>query len=494
MDLSLQMLIFLVSAMLIVGVVAAKFSSRLGLPALVLFLLIGMGLNGFIYFGNVHLMQLIGIMALIIILFEGGTQTKWELVRPIIGAAGLLATIGVLLTTILTGIAAMYILDLTLLEGMLFGAIVGSTDAAAVFSVLGGKNIKAKLKSTLEAESGSNDPMAVFLTVAFIELIQIPDASIWTTVGSFFLQMSLGLILGLVLGKVTVLFINNIDLDTSGLYPALAVGMATATYFIADFLGGSGLLAVYVMAVFVGNSDLMYRFSITRFNEGFAWMMQILMFILLGLFVFPNQLPAVFWQGILLTLILMFIARPVAVFITMLFMKYSLKEKLFISWAGLKGAVPIVLATYPIVADVENSDLIFNAVFFVVLISALVQGSTLSWLASKLDLTGEKREPGQPSLELIHLGNTEAEIMEVRISSQSPAIKQTLNDIEFPDDTLVIGIIRDKQIITPTGDTAILEDDTVYVLSNKKNRVKAKKVLVGQKEKKVPAKKVEGEV
>ncbi|MFU0789542.1 potassium/proton antiporter [Cerasibacillus sp. JNUCC 74] len=494
MDLSLQMLIFLVSAMLIVGVVAAKFSSRLGLPALVLFLLIGMGLNGFIYFENVHLMQLIGIMALIIILFEGGTQTKWELVRPILGAAGLLATIGVLLTTILTGIAAMYILDLTLLEGMLFGAIVGSTDAAAVFSVLGGKNIKAKLKSTLEAESGSNDPMAVFLTVAFIELIQIPDASIWTTVGSFFLQMSLGLILGIVLGKVTVLFINNIDLDTSGLYPALAVGMATATYFIADFLGGSGLLAVYVMAVFVGNSDLMYRFSIMRFNEGFAWMMQILMFILLGLFVFPNQLPSVFWQGILLTLILMFIARPVAVFITMLFMKYSLKEKLFISWAGLKGAVPIVLATYPIVADVENSDLIFNAVFFVVLISALVQGSTLSWLASKLDLTGEKREPGQPSLELIHLGNTEAEIMEVRISSQSPATNQTLNDIEFPDDTLVIGIIRDKQIITPTGDTALLEDDTVYVLSNKKNRVKAKKVLVGQKEKKVPTKKVDKDV
>ncbi|NBJ70065.1 MULTISPECIES: potassium/proton antiporter [Clostridia] len=489
MELSLQMLIFLFSAMLIVGVLATKFSSKLGLPALVLFLLIGMGLNEFIFFENAQLMQLIGIMALIIILFEGGTQTKWELMRPVLGAAGILATLGVLLTTIVTGFAAMYILKLTLLEGMLFGAIVGSTDAAAVFSVLGNKNIKAKLTSTLEAESGSNDPMAVFLTVAFIELIQVPDASIWTTIGSFFLQMGLGLILGLLLGKVTVIIINNINLDTSGLYPALAIGMATATYFMAAFLGGSGLLAVYVMAVFVGNSDLMYRFSILRFSEGFAWMMQILMFILLGLFVFPEQLPAIFWQGVLLTLILMFIARPVAVFISMIFMKYSIKERLFISWAGLKGAVPIVLATYPIIADVKNSDLIFNSVFFVVLISALVQGSTLSWLASKLRLTGEKNDPTKPTMELIHLGKTEAEIMEVHIFSKSPAIHQTLNDIELPDDTLIIGIIRDKQIITPNGDTVILKDDTLYVLSNRKNRIKAKNVLLGNTEKKVPQKK-----
>ncbi|GAA0447103.1 MAG: potassium/proton antiporter [Bacillota bacterium] len=486
--LSLEMLIFLFSAMLIVGVLATKFSTRLGLPALVLFLLIGMGLNKFVFFENVELTQLIGIMALIIILFEGGTQTKWEQVRPVLGAAGSLATLGVLLTTILTGFAAMYILDLSLLEGMLFGAIVGSTDAAAVFSVLGNKNINTKLTSTLEAESGSNDPMAVFLTVSFIELIQIPETSIWSTIGSFFIQMGLGLLIGLLLGKLTVMLINNIKLDTAGLYPTLAIGMATATYFLADFLGGSGLLAVYVMAVFVGNSDLMYRFSILRFNEGFAWMMQIVMFILLGLLVFPSQLTEVFWQGIILSIILMFIARPIAVFISMVFMKYNVKEKLFISWAGLKGAVPIVLATYPIIAEVDNSDLIFNAVFFVVLISALVQGSTLSWLATKLKLTGYKNDPTKPSMELINLGNTEAEIMEVRIFSQSPAVNTSLIDIELPDETLIIGIIRDKQVITPTGNSVILENDILYVLSNKKNREKSKKVLLGQKEKKKPVK------
>lgn len=465
--------------MLIVGVVSTKFSNRLGLPALVLFLLAGMVLNRIIFFDNVELTQLIGIMALIIILFEGGTQTKWEHILPIIGPASSLATIGVLITSLITGLAAMYILGFTLLEGMLFGAIVGSTDAAAVFSVLGNKNIKKRLTSTLEAESGSNDPMAVFLTISFIELIQIPDSTIWSAVGDFFLQMGLGLVLGLVFGKITVSVINNIKLDTAGLYPVLAMGLATLTYITADIFGGSGLLAVYVMAVFVGNNDLMYRFTILRFNEGFALMMQIIMFILLGLLVFPKELIGVFWQGILLSLILMFIARPIAVFISMVFMKYNLKEKLFISWAGLKGAVPIVLATYPILAGVENHELIFNAVFFVVLISALTQGSTLSWLAEKLNLNSGKEKNIFPSLELITLGNTNSEIMEVAITDLSPAVNMNLIDLELPPDTLIIGIIRNQQLITPRGTSIITQGDTLYVLSKKENRDKAKTVLMG---------------
>lgn len=480
MELSIDTLIFLFSTMLIIGVAATKFSSRLGLPALVLFLLVGMSLNKIIYFENTQLTQLIGIMALIIILFEGGTQTKWSNVRPVVGAAGVLATFGVLITTVVTGWAAMYVLNLSVLEGMLFGAIVGSTDAAAVFSVLGNKNIKRKLTSTLEVESGSNDPMAIFLTVAFIEMIQLPDSSIWSAVGSFFIQMGLGLIVGLLLGKLIVLIINHIKLNASGLYPVLAMGCAIFTYAFTSSVGGSGLLAVYVMAVFVGNSDLMYRFSILRFNEGFAWMMQIVMFILLGLLVFPEQLPGVIWQGILLSSILMFIARPVAVFICMVFMKYDLREQLFISWAGLKGAVPIVLATYPVLAGVENSTLIFNVVFFVVLISALVQGSTLSWLASKLGLTGKEDINVMPSMEIIMLGTTDTEIMEVAMTEQSPAAGSSLTDLVFPDDTLVIGIIREGNVITPTGDSVIKNDDTLYVLVHKKDRDKVKSVLVGK--------------
>lgn len=475
-------LLLLLAIMLIVGVVAAKFSSRLGLPSLILFLAGGMLLNRFIYFEDVQLTQFIGTLALIIILFDGGTQTKWNRVRPIIGPAASLATIGVLITTAVTGLAAMYILDFSLLEGLLLGAIVGSTDAAAVFAVLGAKSFNKRLTATLEAESGSNDPMAVFLTVTLIEMIQLPDMSVWAAIGSFFLQMGLGLLLGLVLGKLTVGAINNIKLDTSGLYPVLAMGIAIFTYAITDYFGGSGLLAVYVMAVLVGNSDLTYRFTISRFNEGFAWMMQIVMFTLLGLLVFPEQLTAVFWEGILIAVVLMFIARPIAVFISMVFTKSNMRQKLFISWAGLKGAVPIVLATYPVAAGLESSNLIFNTVFFVVLISALIQGSTLSWLADKLGLAKDE-EDDNVSIELINLGKTDSDIMRVKMPKQAPAIGTSLIDLDLPDDTLIIGITRDKKLLTPTGSSVIEKGDTVFVLCDKERRQEVKKVLLGEEKK-----------
>ncbi|WP_156290203.1 potassium/proton antiporter [Oceanobacillus salinisoli] len=475
-------LLFLVSIMLIIGVLATKFSSRLGLPALVLFLIAGMLLNNFLFFKDVEMTQFIGTLALIIILFDGGTQTKWSNIRPVIGPSVSLATLGVLVTTFITGLAAMYILNFNLLEGMLLGAIVGSTDAAAVFSVLGNKNFKKRLTATLEVESGSNDPMAVFLTIVLIDLIQIPDMSIWSAIGTFFLQMGLGLLIGLLLGKLTVLVINHIKLDISGLYPVLALGSAVFTYAVTDSLGGSGLLAVYVMAVFVGNSDLTYRFSILRFSEGFAWMMQIVMFTLLGLLVFPGDLVEVFWEGILIAIILMFVARPIAVFISLLWMKYRVNEKIFISWAGLKGAVPIVLATYPILAGLENSNLIFNTVFFVVFISALVQGGTLSWLAEKLKLTGDE-DDSQATIELINLGNTDSEIMKVTIHKHSPAIGKSLNNLPLPSNTLIIGINRSTKLLTPTGTSVIHNGDTVFVLSDKEKRRKAKIALVGEEEK-----------
>ncbi|SFA95185.1 cell volume regulation protein A [Lentibacillus halodurans] len=488
MDASVESFVFLFALMLLVGVFTTKFSARLGLPSLVLFLFVGMLLNQVIYFENVELTQFIGIMALIIILFEGGVQTSWDHIRPVIGSSGVLATAGVLLTTVITGLAAMYILDLPLLEGMLFGAIVGSTDAAAVFSVLGNKNIRKKMTATLEAESGTNDPMAVFLTLALIEMIQIPDSSIWTAVGDFFIQMGFGLLFGFLFGKLSVLVINHIKLDISGMYPILAMGSAVFTYGVTDYFGGSGFLAVYVMAVFIGNSDLMYKFSIVRFNEGFAWMMQIIMFIFLGLLVFPSHLLNVGWQGVLLAVILMFIARPVAIFLSMIFFKYNLKEQLFISWAGLKGAVPIVLATYPIVAELENATLIFNAVFFVVLISALIQGSTLSPLATKLGLTGGGNEFDASGFEMINLGNTDSEIMKLPIGKNAPAVKTTLTDITLPDDTLVIGIVRGEDLITPSGDSIIEAGDMLYILSSRDQRYKVKETLLGKKPKKEKAK------
>lgn len=469
--------IFVLSILLIVGVATTKFSSRLGLPSLVLFIGVGMIASQYIYFDNAKITQLVGILALIVILFEGGMQTKWRTMRTVLPAATSLATIGVLLTTVGIGVVAKFVLGLSWLEGMLFGAIVGSTDAAAVFAVLGNKNIKPNITSTLEAESGTNDPMAVFLTITFISLIQAEAGPLLSLIGSFFWQMGIGLLVGLLIGRLSVWAINKINLDSSGLYPVLAMGFAIFTYAFTTAIGASGLLAVYVMAVVLGNMDLTYRHSIFRFNEGFAWMMQICMFILLGLLVFPNQLRDVIWQGLLLALILMFVARPLGVYISLLFSQFNAKEKLFISWAGLRGAVPIVLATYPLLAGLENADLLFNVVFFVVLLSALFQGATLTPFAEKLSLVGAKTIQVPHSLELVSIGKTNTEIIEVVIEENATIVGQELKNVDLPTDTLITAVIRGNRVITPRGDTFIEAGDVLYVLVPKTNRSAIKKLF-----------------
>jgi len=473
----------LLAFLLIVGVLTTRFSTRLGVPSLILFILVGMVMGsdvlGIVYFDNASLTQKIGVIALIIILFEGGLQTNWKDVRPVIVPSLSLATIGVLITSGIIAAAAKIILGLDWLESILFGAIVGSTDAAAVFAVLKGHNISPKLGSTLEAESGSNDPMAVFLTVAMIELITIPDTSILSLIGDFFLQMGLGLLLGLIFGKIAVKALNSINLDSSGLYPVFATAFALLTYGITAYINGSGLLAVYIAAIIIGNAEIAYRHSIFRFSEGFAWMMQILMFVILGLLVFPSELftSAILIQGILVSLILILVARPVAVFISTINMKYSQKERIFLSWAGLKGAVPIILATFPLLAGIEDSHQIFNVVFFVVLTSALIQGATIPMLANKLGLNGPKKTTPMQSLELISLGKADAEMIEYEMESESAIVGKTLMEIPFPEGTLVNAIIRHGKLIAPTGNTVIMAGDFLYILSGRKNKLKLKKLL-----------------
>ncbi|GAM13130.1 potassium/proton antiporter [Mesobacillus selenatarsenatis] len=475
--------IMLLAFLLIVGVLTTRFSTRLGVPSLILFILVGMVMGsdvlGIVYFDNASLTQKIGVIALIIILFEGGLQTNWKDVRPVIVPSLSLATIGVLITSGIIAAAAKLILGLDWLESILFGAIVGSTDAAAVFAVLKDHNISPKLGSTLEAESGSNDPMAVFLTVAMIELITIPDTRILILVGDFFLQMGLGLVLGIIFGKIAVKALNSINLDSSGLYPVFATAFALLTYGITAFLNGSGLLAVYIAAILIGNAEIAYRHSIFRFSEGFAWMMQILMFVILGLLVFPSELftPAILIQGLLVSLILILVARPVAVFISTTKMKYTHKERIFLSWAGLKGAVPIILATFPLLAGIEDSHQIFNVVFFVVLTSALIQGATIPMLANKLGLNGPKKTVPMQSLELISLGKADAEMIEYEMESESAIVGKTLMEIPFPEGTLVNAVIRNGKLIAPTGNTVIMAGDFLYILSGRKNKQKLKKLL-----------------
>jgi cell volume regulation protein A len=474
--------ILLGALLLIIGVITTKFSTRLGVPALILFLAVGMIVGsdglGVIYFDNAKYAQLIGVLALIIILFEGGLQTRWKTVKPVLTPSLSLATVGVLITTSIVAITANLIFDVPWFEAFLFGSIVGSTDAAAVFAVLKGQNIKPRLGATLEAESGTNDPMAVFLTLVFIQLLTAGEgeANVLLLILSFFWQMGIGILLGVGFGKLATLAINKINLDSSGLYPIFAVAFALLTYSSAALMQASGLLAVYVAAMIIGNSDLTYRTSIFRFNEGFAWMMQILMFIILGLLVFPTQLftADVMVKGILISLILILIARPIAVFTSTIKMGFSNKEKIFLSWAGLRGAVPIVLATFPMIAGIEDSQIIFNVVFFVVFTSALLQGSTISILAEKLKLTGPKKTTPTHSLELVSIGKADAEIIEYEVNKNDLIVNKKIVEIDFPSSVLINAIIRSDELITPKGEIVLLEGDILYILTSRSSKKKLK--------------------
>ncbi len=454
------------------------------MPTLVLFILVGMitGSDGLdiIYFDNAAVAQLIGVFALVIILFEGGLQTKWSHVKPVLPAATIMATLGVFTTSAVVAVAAKFILDFTWLEGFLVGAIIGSTDAAAVFSVLKDKNIQIKMKSTLEAESGSNDPMAMFLTISVIQLLTNDQAGIGSLIAFFFWQMGMGLFLGLVIGKLGSKAINVINLDSSGLYPLFAIAFSFLTYGITSLFDASGLLAVYIAGIMIGNAeDLTYRYSVVSFSGGFAWMAQIIMFVILGLFVFPHNLFTLtnVLSGLIISLVLMFVARPIAVFTNLIKSRYTVKEKLFLSWAGLRGAVPIVLAIFPMLANLENSQVIFNIVFFVVLTSTLVQGSTITYVADRLGLEEKKVSKPLHSLELISIGKANVEMVEYHVSQHNRIVGQSLEHLVLPENSLINAIIRKGNIITPNGQTVIEQQDVLYILVSRKSKKHLKKLL-----------------
>lgn len=386
-----QMIFLLIAGGLgLISILLTRVSSKFELPFLVPFVLIGMALNAYIYFDDVNITRFISNCALIVILFDGGFHMNFNTFKKSLKPSGALATAGVVITALIIGVFAALILQVDLIIGILFGAIVSSTDAAAVFAVFKGQKINNRLSSILEVESGINDPMAIFLTVACIELITMPQTSFLNLAMSFFWEMGIGLIGGIAFAKASAFLIEKIHLDDErGLYPLLALLLAVICFSAIALIGGSGFLAVYIFGILLSENLMFYRKEITTFTDTFSWMMQIILFIILGLFVFPEDLLSVFWQGLLLSIVVMFIARPIGVFGSLIGSKLKNKEKLFISWAGLKGAVPIMLATYPLAAGVPHSNLIFLGVFFVVLTSAVFQGTTLSNLAHKLKVDEE---------------------------------------------------------------------------------------------------------
>jgi cell volume regulation protein A len=375
------------SALLILSVVASQASGLFGIPSLVFFIGIGMLAGsdgpGGVYFNDPGLAQGIGIIALILILFSGGLDTSWSRVRPVLKSAFALSTLGLIITSVLVAGFAVGMLNFTWAEGMLLGAIVSSTDAAAVFAILNGKKIggsRSPIQPILELESGSNDSMAAFLTVSMIHILAGHKLTAMDLVLHFFQQMTLGLFVGLVIGKFSTELVNRLKLESEGLYPVITTAVVTLSYGVSEICGGNGFLTVYVVGIVMGNRVLSHKQNLMLFHDGLGWLMQIVMFLSLGLLVFPRNLLKIAPIAIGLSLFLILIARPLGVFLSLLGSRLRFRKKVAISWAGLRGAAPIVLATYPLIAHVPKAEVIFDLVFFIVLTSVVIQGTTIPYL------------------------------------------------------------------------------------------------------------------
>ncbi len=464
-------LILLGGILLLIGIVSSKFSARLGLPVLVLFLAIGMlagedGIGG-IQFDNFGVAHAIGTLALAIILFDGGLQTRLPALRAAWKPSALLATIGVLVTAIVTGAAASYVLGIPLLTGLLLGSIVASTDAAAVFSVLRsqGVRLRQRIAATLEVESGSNDPMAIFLTIGFLEVLTGRMELGVGLLRLFVLQMGVGALVGLGVGWLGIVIINRINLAAMGLYPVLASACGLLAFGTAAVLQGSGFLSIYLAGIVLGNSRVVFQRGTFLFMDGLAWIGQITMFVVLGLLSTPTELVPVAGQSLLIAAVLILVARPLAVVPLLAPFGYSPREHFLISWVGLKGAVPIILATFPLLYGLPEGRLLFDVVFFVVLVSATLQGWTMPALASRLGLQEHNPPPPLVTLELLSLSDVDAEIIDYAVAPGSGLVGRTVRDLQMPEGALVALISRDKTLIAPRGSTEMHAGDHLFVIA-----------------------------
>lgn len=473
-----EVVLLVASIILFLSIFASKAGFRFGLPSLLLFLGVGMlfGSDGLgIQFNDPAVTQFIGMIALSIILFSGGMDTKINDIKPIATQGVVLATLGVLLTTFITGGFIYYVSNLvgikyvalTFPESLLLAAVMSSTDSASVFSILRSKGVylKEKLRPTLELESGSNDPMAYMLTILLITYIQSGGMSVGTAVLSLVMQLGIGALAGYLLGRIAVYIINHMNIDNQSLYPIMLMALTFLTFAATTLVKGNGYLAVYIAGLVVGNSKMVHKKSISTFFDGFTWLWQIVMFLTLGLLVNPRELLPVAPIGLGVGIFMILFARPITVFLCLLpFKNFSTKGKMYISWVGLRGAVPIIFATYPLIAGVEHAGMIFNVVFFITILSLLIQGTTVTKAAEWLGMIDEPERKDEFGIELPD--EIKSAMSEIEITAEVLCHGNKLMELTLPDHTLAVMVKRDNRYFIPKGNTELYENDKLLMISD----------------------------
>lgn len=481
MQISVELALFGTSILFFISILAGKAGYKFGVPALLLFLSVGMvfGSDGVgIQFENIEVAQTIGTVALCIILFSGGMDTKIQEIRPVMAQGVILATFGVLLTALLTGLLTWWVLGATMqsagigvVSAFLLAATMSSTDSASVFSILRSRGLRLKnnLRPMLELESGSNDPMAYILTITLIEIVKTEaTTNYWMAAGMLITQLVIGGLSGFALGRLAVRVINKLEIENASLYPIMVFTCCIFIFSVTYFIKGNGFLAVYVGGLVMGNSKFVHKRSALNFFDGMAWMSQLIMFLTLGLLVNPRELIPIMVPGLIISLLMIFVTRPVSVFICLLpFPKMPVKDKLFVSWVGLRGAVPIIFAIIPLVENVPFAGLIFNIVFFCTLVSLVIQGTSLSKMAVWLGVADmRKRMQGLKAFDVQFSDEIKAVTTEIKITPHILKGRTYLMDLPLPDKTLAVMVKRDDKYFVPTGKTALKENDKLLIITD----------------------------
>jgi potassium/hydrogen antiporter len=460
--------VLIAGGLMALALVASFVAARIRVPGLVLFLAIGMIVGsdglGWIEFSDYELARDVGILAIALIIFEGGLAAGFSEIRPVLRPAIALAVLGTIATAVITGLVAAWLLDLSTLEGMLLGSIVASTDAAAIFAVLRGSTLRRRLARTLEGEAGFNDPVAILLVIGFIEWIQRPDYGVLDMAGLMVLELAIGLAAGIAVGRGAVWTFRRLQLASPGLYPVASVTAAALSFGLAEVAHGSGFLAVYLTGLVLGSAWIPAKRSIVTFHEGLAWVAQLITFLTLGLLVFPSELPQVALEGTVIALTLALVARPAATFLATVGAGFTLSERAALGWAGLRGAIPVVFATLPVIAGIGGSTEFFNIVFFAVILSVLLQGTGFEYVARALRVTTSRPALPRPLTETGTIRALGAEVVEYPVAADDAAVGARIRDLGLPRDALVNVIVRNERALLPRGSTRLEAGDRLHMV------------------------------